>query len=92
MINAREELVEHIAGREVDLVRIVFRREKIEGSLDEVLPQLDFEYYAGLGIQELYGYVWYADGTWSERAEHSGSEWWVHKERPEKNVKIEQAL
>ena len=49
MINAKEELIRHIADREVELVRIAVKRSyydyhNIEGSLDQVLPQLDFEY------------------------------------------------
>ena len=95
--NAKEELVDHIADREVELVRI--EREidfntydKIEGSLDEVLTLLDFEYYSGFGGQEVYGYIWYTDGTWSERGEYDGSEWWIHKKRPEKDIKIERYL
>lgn len=94
MINAREELIEHIRSREVELVRVALRRSSggyhnIGGSLDEVLPRLDFEYDQGYGGQYLYGYIWYADGTWSERGEYDGSEWWEHKERPAKGIKIE---
>lgn len=96
-MNAKEELIQHIADREVELVRIVFETDyntfdEIEGSLDEVLAQLDFEYYSGFGGQELYGYIWYTDGTWSERGEYDGSEWWDHKKRPEKNIKIKRFL
>ena len=95
MINAKEELMEHIADKEVELVRIAVRRSyyddchNIEGSLDQVLPQLDFEYDAGYGGQFLFGYIWYADGTWSERGEYDGSEWWEYKKRPSKDIKIE---
>ena len=92
MSNAKEELVDHIADREVELVRIVFKRNEIEGSLDEVLTQLDFEYDGGFGLQELYGYIWYSDGTWSERGEYDGSEWWVHKERPGLCIQIDEFL
>ena len=92
-MNAKEELIEHIADREVELVRIYKSRfdtfNEIEGSLDEVLTQLDFEYDSGFGCQYLFGYIWYADGTWSERGEYDGSEWWDHKKRPEKDTKIE---
>jgi len=37
---------------------------------------LDFEYDSGYGCQELYGTIWYSDGTWSSRGEYDGSEWW----------------
>lgn len=94
MRNAREELVDHIRSREVELVRIALRRyyddyHNIEGSLEQVLPQLDFEYDAGYGGQFLFGYIWYADGTWSERGEYDGSEWWEHKEIPKKDINLE---
>jgi deoxyribonuclease-4 len=59
------------------------------GTLDEVLPQLNFYYDDGYGGQELFGYVWYEDGTWSDRGEYDGSEWWQHQTRPDRNAEIE---
>mgnify|MGYP000630626643 CR=1 FL=1 len=44
---------------------------------------LDFEYDSGYGGQNLFGTIWYEDGTWSERGEYDGSEWWEHRERPQ---------
>jgi hypothetical protein len=41
-----------------------------------LLSFLDREYDDGYGGQELHGYIWYADGTWSDRSEYDGSEWW----------------
>lgn len=89
-MNARTELLEHIAGRPVIYVHILLGldygpkpQKIISGSLQEVLPQLDVEYDDGFGGQELFGNIWYADGTWSERGEYDGSEWWEHKERPD---------
>jgi len=87
-MNARKELLEHIAGREVKYVRITVgnewdeQRRTIAGALDEVLPQLDIEYDNGYGGQELFGNIWYEDGSWSEREEYDGSEWWEHKVCP----------
>lgn len=49
----------------------------------EFLKQLDFEYYDSFGSQELFGCIWYKDGTWSERGEYDGSEWWEYKIVPE---------
>lgn len=40
------------------------------------LGSLGFEYDSGWGCQELYGCIWYTDGTWSSRGEYDGSEWW----------------
>jgi hypothetical protein len=47
-----------------------------------VLEELDFEYDAGYGGQELFGTIWFTDGTWSDRGEYDGSEWWEHMEMP----------
>ena len=88
MKNAKEELVNHIADRDVKHVCVVYEknydeRTTIEGSLDEVLPHMDFEYDNGYGGQKIKGNIWYSDGTWSERGEYDGSEWWEHKVCPE---------
>jgi len=96
MTNAKRELIAHVEEREVELVRIVFGERYgdapskiIEGSLDEVLSQLDFEYNNGYGGQNLFGYIWYKDGTWSERGEYDGSEWWEYMSRPPLDVRID---
>ena len=94
MINAKDELLEHVEGRVVEFVRIAYRKSYderplcIDGSLDDSIKILDFYYDDGLGSQELFGFVLYSDGTWSEREEHDGSEWWVHREPPTINTKI----
>jgi len=44
--------------------------------LKEFLESLNFEYDSSYGSQELFGTVWYEDGTWSSRGEYDGSEWW----------------
>jgi hypothetical protein len=80
---AKEELLEHIGDRKVSFISINFKDRKIRGSLDHCLPQLDFEYDSGYGGQELFGYIWYEDGTWSSRGEYDGSEWWEHVSRPD---------
>lgn len=82
-MNAKQELIEHIENRDVKYVKIIhsvtFGEEIIiEGTLSEILPKLDFEYDAGFGRQEVFGVIWYSDGTWSERQEYDGSEWWRH--------------
>ena len=94
--NAKTELIEHIEGRKVKYAHIVYgnpyRLDKhgnmnsdqriIAGTLEEVLPLLDFEYDDGYGSQELFGYIWYEDGSWSERGEYDGSEWWRYQTCP----------
>ena len=91
-MNAKEELIEHVADKEVGFVGIVFDKEDtkdlIMGKLEEVLPLLDFDYDDGYGGQELFGYIWYTDGTWSERGEYDGSEWWEYKKRPDQDIDI----
>lgn len=41
------------------------------------------EYNPGYGTQHLYGTVVYKDGSWKERGEYDGSEWWEHRSIPE---------
>lgn len=57
-------------------------------TFNQFLDNLNFDYNNGYGGQQLYGYIWYEDGTWSERGEYDGSEWWEHRRCP----KIEFAL
>jgi len=82
-MNAAQELLKHIGNRTVKYVQISHgldweRTEDIEGTLEQVLPRLNFVYSDGYGHQELYGTIWYTDGTWSDRGEYDGSEWWQH--------------
>lgn len=49
----------------------------------DFLSNLDYNYDNGYGGQELHGLIWYEDGTWSERGEYDGSEWWEYKSCPE---------
>ena len=54
-----------------------------EEDWNEFLSKLDFIYDSGYGGQELFGTIWYTDGTWSERGEYDGSEWWSYQSCPE---------
>ena len=47
------------------------------------IKSLDFKYNNGYGGQELYGCIWFKNGTWSTRGEYDGSEWWDHHSIPE---------
>ena len=92
-MNAQKELLEHIEDREVKHVHIVYENSYggesceneivISGSLEDVIERLNFDYDSGFGIQEVSGYIWYEDGTWSDRGEYDGSEWWQHQKWPE---------
>ena len=87
-MNARKEILRHIGDREVKHIRVIHivsydESVTIEGSLEDVLPRLDFNYDDGYGMQRLEeGTIWYSDGTWSDRGEYDGSEWWVHRKCP----------
>lgn len=93
MENAKQEFLDHVQTRQVlcALIRLgpeYFPEEckhvhlphgYSQNSFEQFLHELDFEYDDGYGGQELFGTIWYADGTWSERGEYDGSEWWEHK-------------
>lgn len=53
-----------------------------EQDWNKLLNDLDFEYDDGYGGQELFGIVWFNDGSWLERGEYDGSEWWVYRTTP----------
>lgn len=85
-VNARKELLSLIEGcADVKYVHIEYDKNYsdaptvISGTLEKVLPLLGFDYNNGFGNQKLEGTVWFEDGTWAERAEYDGSEWWEHR-------------
>jgi len=48
----------------------------------EFMRKLDFTYDDGYGSQQLDGVIWFKDGSWGDRGEYDGSEWWQHQTRP----------
>ena len=97
MANAKEDFLSEVEGKQVlcaklgtglDFYDNVYEIEYILpiGHTDELyskfLNTLDFEYDSGYGGQELYGFIWYIDGTWSERGVYDGSEWWEYMTVP----------
>ena len=50
---------------------------------NEFLSKLDFMYDSGWGSQQIFATIWYVDGTWSDRGEYDGSEWYQHHVCPE---------
>ena len=42
----------------------------------------DINYDSGYGTQYVYGFIVFTDGTWLERKEYDGSEWWGSKRMP----------
>lgn len=53
-------------------LRVGYTQEEYDAFVDS----LDFVYDDGYGTQQLYGTIWFADGTWSDRYEYDGSERW----------------
>jgi hypothetical protein len=82
-MNAKEEFLEHIADRNVKCA-IIYREEFFNKPVvtyrlplrytnyqwDKFLEDISFRYDEGYGGQELFGTIWYDDGTWSERGEY----------------------
>ena len=98
MINAKEELLGEVFTDQILAARITHEaigcmpgKEQVielpvgysEHQLKKFLKALDFEYNNGYGTQYLEGVVWLKDGTWLDRHEYDGSEWWVHRACPE---------
>lgn len=46
----------------------------------KILASIDYD--NGYGGQELFGTIVFKDGTWLERGEYDGSEWWEHRKHP----------
>lgn len=95
-MNAHKEFLEHVGERKVKCAEIRYEwgygedenagfRLKQGYSLNEwrmFINVLDFEYDNGYGGQKLFGTIWYTDGTWSDRGEYDGSEWWQYQSTP----------
>jgi len=95
-MNAKDEFTEHIDNRAVKCALIEkvtgfctpassspLREGYSSEEYASFLDSIDFPYDNGFGSQKLFGIIWYNDGTWSERGEYDGSEWWAHKTSPE---------
>ena len=64
-----------------DPVRVEIR----SNSLEDLLKRTSKLYYdAGYGAQYLKGIIALKNGTWYERAEYDGSEWWEYRSLPKK--------
>lgn len=66
-----------------DSSKYILKLNYSEKEYNDFLNSLNFNYYNGYGGQELFGTVWLEDGTWFERGEYDGSEWWEHNKLPE---------
>lgn len=56
------------------------RDEQDEFLFLENLASINYD--NGYGGQELFGTIVFKDGTWLERGEYDGSEWWEHRKLP----------
>ncbi len=49
----------------------------------EFTSKIDVMYDSGYGSQELFGDIWYSDGSYSSRCEYDGSEGWEYYIAPD---------
>lgn len=96
LVNAKQELIAHVKSANAVVKCALLHTESYRVENQEfILPvgynekaevaflnSLDFDYDSGYGGQTLFGTVWFEDGTWLERGEYDGSEWWEHKVCP----------
>ena len=95
-MNAKSEFLDHTSDKYVlcacikygrsyndDQKVFILRCDYSDSELSSFLSLLNFKYDEGYGGQELYGHIWYKNGTWSERDEYDGSEWWNYCSVPE---------
>lgn len=102
--NAKEEIIQHIEGRAVKCIHL-HGGDTYDGNpppamflpvgftaeqFDQFMSALNHHYDSGYGGQVLFGHIWYEDGSWSERGEYDGSEWWEHKTCPEIPAELQQ--
>ena len=94
-MNCKDEFLEHTCNHDILCVSMHYitsvHGEKLHFSLHQnfskedfsrFLECLDFEYDARFGLQWVYGFIWYKNGSWSQRYSYDGSECWVHKVPP----------
>jgi hypothetical protein len=97
-MNAKQELLEKLLGKPLvkcaelytedwgddgeikNFIRLKVNYTSDE--FDEFIKSLDFDYDNGYGGQNLFGYVWFNDGSWLDRGEYDGSEWWQYQTTP----------
>jgi hypothetical protein len=98
MRNAKEEFIKEIEGKIVlaafiqignsyneddDTPKYYLKKGFSNEEFLLFIESLDFNYDSGYGGQELFGTIWYKDGTWSSRGEYDGYERWEYNVCPE---------
>jgi hypothetical protein len=69
-------------GRDLSIPRTTGRSLKELQAFLDSLPERAVNYDSGYGSQEWFGWISFKDGTWIERREYDGSEWWESREQP----------
>lgn len=54
----------------------------VEDEINFIRILQGIDYDDGFGLQQLFGTIVFKDGTWMERREYDGSEWWEHYRIP----------
>ena len=95
MRNAKQEFIGHTSGQDVKCAKVSIAHDFENESIfllpinhtaeqkEQFLSSIDVNYDDGYGSQQLFGTIWYNDGTWSERGEYDGSEWWAYNQCPD---------
>lgn len=50
---------------------------------EKFLADIKISYDEGYGSQEVDGTIWFDDGSFSDRGEYDGSEWWEYQKAPD---------
>ena len=94
-MNAREEFLEEIKGKELVCAKIgidnqhygnnirwfILKDNYTKEEFDNFCSDLDIEYDDGFGSQEVYGTILFID-SYSDREEYDGSENWENRKMP----------
>ena len=94
-MNARGEFNIHVGNRDILCATIQIGNDFADNrsvfnlttgwdsnDFDIFINSLNFHYDSGYGSQNLFGIIWYKDGTWSDRYEYDGSECWDYHTCP----------
>lgn len=92
MESFRKETIKEIGAKKVNEYYLTFNDSAIfsgGGDIDweQIRQDVGWDslenYDSGHGVQYWDGWISFEDGTWIERHEYDGAEWWEHKEYPE---------
>lgn len=96
IINAKQELLKIVNDNNITILKIDINyygdvdfdnKGKTVTKHITSLDELDFDYDAGYGVQDLYGIVYCKasndNPVWLTRGEYDGSEWWTVNTIPE---------